>query len=435
MQRLRAHILGESVLLAVSGGIDSVVMAHLVCDKLRKSLPPALPTPEGVVTALSGPVPAGSGSPSGRCAVSNRLAIAHCNFGLRGEESDADEAFVRDFAASLGLECFVEHFDTREFASANGISIEMAARELRYRWFSKLCDIYGFEGVCVAHNANDNAETLILNLLRGTGLRGISGMAEISRNPYGEHKVYRPMLAVSRRDIRSYAERHGLQWREDSTNRLNDCKRNIIRNSVFPLFESINPSFVETLNRDMENFRSGDDGLAAQMLSCSFNGATIRQAQELMASDNFQAGKRFYSPSHVLVTTSDGYEIYPLHQNGAGMEDISISRELWNPGTDPRVPRGTSLVDAAKIRGEAVLRPWEAGDYLVPIGMKGKKKVSDILCERKYDMVRKQGAMVLVSSEDAGHHVLAVVGEVTDRSVAIDHTTTEVYRIKNQRYV
>lgn len=403
MQKLRAHILGESVLLAVSGGIDSVVMAHALFHgiPLEKSRP--------------------------------KMAVAHCNFGLRGQESDADEAFVREFAAGLGLECFVEHFDTRAFASANGVSIEMAARELRYRWFSKLCDVYGFDGVCVAHNANDNAETLILNLLRGTGLRGISGMAEVSRNPYGEHRIYRPMLSASRRDVQAYAAKYALQWREDSTNMVNDCKRNIIRNSVFPLFESINPSFVETLNRDMENFRSGEDGLAAQMLSCSFNGATIRQAQELMDSDNFQAGKRFYSPSHVLVTTADGYVIYPLQQSGRGMEDISISREEWSPDMDPRVPRGTTLADAAKIGGEVQLRPWEAGDYLVPIGMKGKKKVGDILCERKYDLVRKQSAMVLVSSLNPGHHVLAVVGEVTDRSVAIDGTTREIYRIiKNQ---
>ena len=209
------------MLLAVSGGIDSVCLTQ----KVRLE-----------------------GGP---------FAIAHCNFGLRGAESDADEAFVRSLAASLGVTCHVKRFDTEAFASAEGISVEMAARRLRYHWFGELCREFGYSGVAVAHNANDNAETLLLNLLRGTGVRGILGMKADGFIPdpeFGDIPLLRPLLGMTRADIEAYAKEQGLSWREDSTNASTDFKRNKIRNLVFPVFREINPRFVETLNRDMERF-------------------------------------------------------------------------------------------------------------------------------------------------------------------------------------
>ena len=210
------------LLLAVSGGIDSVCLTQ----KVRLE-----------------------GGP---------FAIAHCNFGLRGAESDADEAFVRSLAASLGVTCHVKRFDTEAFASAEGISIEMAARRLRYHWFGELCREFGYRAVAVAHNANDNAETLMLNLLRGTGLRGITGMKAEGFLPdpdFADIPLLRPLLGMTREEIEAFAAEQGLSWREDSSNAANDFKRNKIRNLVFPVFREINPRFVETLNRDMERFR------------------------------------------------------------------------------------------------------------------------------------------------------------------------------------
>lgn len=181
-----------------------------------------------------------------------RFAVAHCNFALRGAESDGDEAFVRDWCAAHGLECFVRRFDTAAYAAEHGVSIEMAARDLRYAWFAELCREQGFEAVAVAHNADDNAETMILNLLRGTGTRGLRGMGD-------REGVVRPLLDTTRADILAWMEAHGCAWREDSTNADSTPKRNRIRNEVFPVFARINPSFVRTLGEDMERIARTDD--------------------------------------------------------------------------------------------------------------------------------------------------------------------------------
>ena len=206
------------ILLAVSGGIDSMYLAN----RAPELFPGA------------------------------RFAVAHCNFGLRGAESDGDEAFVRAWCAERGVDCFVERFDTRAFAAEHGLSIEMAARELRYAWFRQLLEEQGFDAVAVAHNADDNAETLVLNLLRGTGTRGLRGMGD-------RDGIVRPLLETTRAEIRGWMEAHGLPWREDSTNADNSPKRNRIRNEVFPVFARINPSFVRTLGDDMRRIARVDD--------------------------------------------------------------------------------------------------------------------------------------------------------------------------------
>ena len=208
----------QRILLAVSGGIDSMYLAN----RAPELFPGA------------------------------RFGVAHCNFRLRGEESDGDEAFVRDWCAAHGLECFVEHFDTRDYAERQGISLEMAARELRYAWFERLCREHGFEAVAVAHNADDNAETLVLNLLRGTGTRGLRGMGD-------RDGIVRPLLGLTRAEIRAWMEERGLAWREDSTNADCALKRNRIRHEVFPVFGQINPAFLRTLGEDMQHIAAVDD--------------------------------------------------------------------------------------------------------------------------------------------------------------------------------
>ena len=208
----------RSILLAVSGGIDSMYLAN----RAPELFPGA------------------------------RFGVAHCNFALRGAESDGDEDFVRTWCAEHALDFFVRRFDTRGYAAGHGISIEMAARELRYAWFAQLCREQGFDAVAVAHNADDNAETLILNLLRGTGTRGLRGMGD-------RDGIVRPLLGMTRAEIRSWMQERGLPWREDSTNA--DCapKRNRIRHEVFPAFGQINPSFIRTLGEDMRRIACVDD--------------------------------------------------------------------------------------------------------------------------------------------------------------------------------
>lgn len=215
----------ETALLAVSGGIDSICLASLFLN-----------------------------SSAGR-----RFAVAHCNFHLRGEDSDSDEALVAAWCGRNGVRYHKTDFDTEQYASSHNVSIEMAARELRYDWFASLCRDNGYYGVAVAHNANDNAETLILNLLRGTGLRGITGMqtesvVPVTRAELSGVRLLRPMLSFSREQIEEYVAASSLEYHDDRTNAETVYKRNRIRHLVFPVFESLNPSFLTTFAREMNAF-------------------------------------------------------------------------------------------------------------------------------------------------------------------------------------
>ena len=215
----------ETALLAVSGGIDSICLASLFLN-----------------------------SSAGR-----RFAVAHCNFHLRGEDSDSDEALVAAWCGRNGVRYHKADFDTEQYASSHNVSIEMAARELRYDWFASLCKDNGYYGVAVAHNANDNAETLILNLLRGTGLRGITGMqaesvVPVTRDELSGVRLLRPMLSFSREQIEEYVAANSLEYHDDRTNAETVYKRNRIRHLVFPVFESLNPSFLTTFAREMNAF-------------------------------------------------------------------------------------------------------------------------------------------------------------------------------------
>lgn len=215
----------ETALLAVSGGIDSICLASLFLN-----------------------------SSSGR-----RFAVAHCNFHLRGEDSDSDEALVAAWCGRNGVRYHKADFDTEQYASDHNVSIEMAARELRYDWFASLCRENGYYGVAVAHNANDNAETLILNLLRGTGLRGITGMqtesvVPVTRSELSGVRLLRPMLSFSREQIEEYVAANSLEYHDDRTNAETVYKRNRIRHLVFPVFEGLNPSFLTTFAREMNAF-------------------------------------------------------------------------------------------------------------------------------------------------------------------------------------
>ena len=342
------------LLVAVSGGVDSMCLA----EKVRSE-----------------------GGP---------FAIAHCNFSLRGAESDADEAFVRSWADGHGIVCHVRRFDTPAFAAAEGISAEMAARRLRYRWFGELCREHGYAAVAVAHNANDNAETLLLNLLRGTGLRGITGMKASGFLPdpeFGDIPLLRPLLGLTRPDIEAYARRHGLSWREDSSNASDAYKRNRLRNRVFPVFAGINPRFVETLNRDMARF-------AAELES-------IGRAETPASADERPACP-------------------PL-------PDYVWQEEAWD-GTQPlRQPEGILIADVDKC-GRTFWGRWERGDWIRPLGAPGRKKMQDWFTDHHVPAWQKPLIPLLKSAEDP-QHVLAVAGRCIDHSVRVTASTRRILRI------
>ena len=379
------------LLVAVSGGIDSMCLM----EKVRQE-----------------------GGP---------FAVAHCNFGLRGAESDADEAFVREQAASYGIPCHVKRFDTEAFASAEGISIEMAARRLRYHWFGQLCREHGYEAVAVAHNANDNAETLILNLLRGTGLRGITGMKAEGFLPdpdFGDIPLRRPLLSMTREEIEAFAREKGLSWREDSTNALNGYKRNKIRNLVFPVFATINPSFVQTLNRDMERF--------AAELDLILKNSQIPGREEAHTSKPFVASLLVPPVTSCPPGTSCGP--LPLTRPVAmGLEACATSREStlveeeWDGTEAVKQPEGVLILDAEKV-GAYVEGAWESGDWIKPLGAPGRKKLQDWFTDHHIPADEKPFVPLLKSVAEP-HHVLAVIPCCIDHSVRVTATTRRILRI------
>ena len=464
MENMKGLIKNESwsassgFLLAVSGGMDSMCMADLFMSVYG----------------------------------SESFSIAHCNFHLRGEESDGDENLVKTWAESNGIRFHHIDFDTEAFASSKGISIEMAARELRYGWFSQLCNQFGYRAIVVAHNANDNAETLMLNLLRGTGLRGLSGMDAVSEN---NALILRPLLGFTRKQIEGYVFARKVPYRDDSTNASCDYKRNRIRNEVFPVFEKMNPSFVRSLNREMGYFSEASDivedwcrAQIPEIVTCSgpqdrlrinlnvlmsrkhwkyllyyilepygFSSQTLASLEDLLESDRTFSGKRFESPTHYLFTERNelvvveaalatranndiisspvGDSCMPVR--GAGIYNFNGSRwqvEVldWNEDMSLKQPAGTLIADSDKLAFPFVCREWRQGDWFIPLGMRGKKKISDLFADLKYGALDKSAAVIMVDCRpDLAEiqHVAGVLGVRMDDAYKVDDNTKSIIRI------
>lgn len=474
----------RKTLLAVSGGIDSMCMAEIFVR---------------------------------RCPCES-LAIAHCNFNLRGEESDGDEQLVRRWAEEHGVRIHVQSFDTKGFAREHGVSVEMAARELRYRWFAQLCASEGYDEVAVAHNANDNAETLLLNLLRGSGMKGLAGMSAVSPLPYSEGvtaRLVRPLLDMTRKQIEGFALANGVRYRNDSTNFSSEYKRNMLRNEVFPVFEKVNPSVVRTLNREMGYFAEANEIVAdycrkeVEDICCpeeqgdvrisykallskkhwryllyhilepyGFNSAVLASIEDLLSSDRTVSGKRFDSKDHTVLMERDHMHVVPsiagragndvlrhaqpdtvrhaqpdtlrharpdrasaddfMPVRGAGTYHVNgrafkIEVVEWTSDMPLKQPDGVLIFDAAKLKFPFVMRGWRDGDWLIPFGMKGKKKVSDLFADLKYDSVMKASAVMISDVQTEGmadsRHIAGVAGVRIDDRYKVSSSTRSVIRI------
>ena len=432
---------GARLLAAVSGGADSICLAELLygCRDIEFSL-------------------------------------VHCNFHLRGEESDADEAHVREWAVKHGKELFVENFDTNTYAEKNGVSIEMAARELRYRRFGEICGRHGFDAVVTAHNANDNAETLVLNLLRGTGLRGLAGMETLSPLPYGEEGMLlaRPMLTFSRYEIEDFLTIRHASWRNDSTNTDVSYKRNRIRNRIFPEFEAMNPSFIQTLNEDMRHFAQARDvleswygsikdefiaqnnGHAAIDLaaisahenwryllyraldSYGFNQDCCDRISGMIENGDIRSGKKFDSQSfdgiidgkHLIIRPKAEAETANCKIEGEGtykLGTLQASIILGNGVPEKLTMDNGIICDASKLSFPFILRGWKEGDWMSPLGMNGRrKKLSDLLKDDGVG-VSQRSATICVAD---GSHVLAIPSiRRIDEAIRIDDETTRILKI------
>lgn len=371
---------------------------------------------------------------------------AHCNFELRGEESDRDEDFVRNFCRSLNIKCHSIHFETRRYAAQQSISIEMAARELRYNWFSKICEESDCQVVAVAHHKDDSVETMLLNLIRGTGINGLLGIRPKNGN------VVRPLLCASRQEVVEYLHRMNQTYVTDSTNLEDEYTRNKIRLNLLPLMEEINPSvkdglvktasylndiskvyqqaIKESIDRifitpekeiSIEKLMNEPAPQALLFEVLSPLGFNSTQVEEVYGSLNGQPGKRFISSQWQVVKDRDLLLIEKVKTANDKpqiiFEEVLFTKEFVIPKD-----KNTACFDANKFKGVISIRKWEKGDYFIPFGMKGKKLVSDFMTDSKFSLLKKEQQWVLSCNDQ----IAWLIGERTDNRFRIDDSTQKV---------
>lgn len=377
---------------------------------------------------------------------------AHCNFHLRGAESDRDEAFCVELCQQLGVELHRAHFDTREYAELHKVSIEMAARELRYKWFDQLRQDMGAAGICVAHHRDDSVETVLLNLVRGTGLRGLTGI-----QPRNGH-VLRPLLCVSRAEIEDFLAQRGQQYVTDSTNLEADVQRNKIRLQVMPMLREINPAVADNVQRMAENvaeaqvvldsvleelrmskvlklnvlakYGSSEYIVYEWLKQYGFNGSQVRQilSAECGRIIHSEQGYDVLKDRDSLIVESAQSPLEPLRIPEDGTYVLSDGTTLKVRHSAAYVSKKTDIatLDAAKICFPLTVRRVEEGDGMVPYGMKGRKLLSDLMTDRKMNVFEKRRQLVVVDAQGA---VVWAVGLRISELVAVSDTADTVLEL------
>ena len=425
----------DRILLTVSGGVDSMVMLSLFV----------------------------------RCGYT--VGVAHCNFQLRGAESDEDEVLVQEEAARYGVPFYNRRFETAAEMERTGESMEMAARRLRYAWFDELSRTEGYSAVAIAHHADDSIETFFINLLRGTGLRGLTGIS----TQVG--KIVRPLLFASRREILEYAAANHIPYREDSSNRSTKYLRNKIRLGLIPRIREINPKFTSLMcrnlarltdaqlfiNHGIERIRetavtSGEgidtihldridpacprEFVIYELLNSAygFKGDVIDAL--CRALEQGATGRRFYARDHVAVTDRGTILVAPIAPEDACLTTVEkgaprsycgnavLYYEYCDIDTIKNfgVPEHIAQVDADRLQFPLTLRRWQEGDWFIPFGMTGRKKISDFLIDAKVPLPEKQRQFVLLS----GDEIVWLVGRRIDDRYRLTSETENVLRITKE---
>lgn len=385
---------------------------------------------------------------------------AHCNFHLRGDESDADAHFVKTWCKRIDVPFTSIDFDTHQYAADKKISIEMAARELRYHWFEIVRKQYLADAIAVAHHKDDSVETVLLNLIRGTGIQGLTGISpQVGR-------IVRPMLCVTRQQIEAYATDRELPFVTDSTNADTAYTRNAIRHQIIPLMKTLNPSVTDAISRTAQNLHETDtmlrhlmtdirqqafDGthiyidalrksvapsvLLFDILSpLGFNSSTITDIAQSLDSE---PGKVFHAPQWRLVKDRTTFLLTPQPTNDIPttylIESVEVGEDcpiklsvVWhdNPVSIDKSPNKLYL-DADKVSFPLTLRKWQQGDWFIPFGMTGRKKVSDFFTDQKFSLLDKEEAWLLTSSDD----ILWIVGKRSDNRFRLTPNTKSVIEI------
>ena len=420
------YLCTSKLLLAVSGGLDSVILAHLCHDAKLD------------------------------------FAIMHCNFNLRGEESDQDENFVVDLADSLDVEVYTQSFDTLKFAENSGISVQMAARDLRYQWFEELRTSLQYDYILTAHHANDNVETFFINLIRGTGPEGLTG---INRDA---NYIIRPLLAYTREELEAFAEEKKYVWREDSSNASDKYMRNKIRHHLVPLMQELNPQFLNSFAKTQEYLSDSLDLVEDYMsllypkviqkdtygysldipflqkiphrkqvlyqLLKSFGFTEWNDVYELLEA---QPGKMVFSESHRLIKDRDKLILTEKSRKPEDQE-YRLSREeelvmIPDVGTFhisevdkmEKPSKNCIYVPASKLQFPLSIRKWKKGDFFHPFGMKGRKKLSDYFKDEKFSLPEKENTWILCSGED----IVWIISHRADNRFAVENTDENILKI------
>jgi tRNA(Ile)-lysidine synthase len=416
---------GKKLLIAISGGLDSVVLTQLFHS------------------------------------LNFDISLAHCNFHLRGLESDADEEFVKNIGKKLALETFTTGFNTNEYASTNKTSTQIAARELRYHWFQELVVKHQFEYVLTAHHADDNLETFLINLSRGTGLEGLTGIPAINNT------IVRPLLIFSREEIEQFANKNRIEWREDQSNASTKYVRNKIRHQIIPILKELNPTVLNSFQKTTANLKGSQQiindtitQVKKKVISADENGITklniavIQKLSnpkaylfELLKSYDFtewndienllsaQSGKHVFSKTHRLLKDRDFLLLteVPAQKKLSEILITKNTKEIFDPfhlrlenvSEIQQLHENTLFLDADKLTFPLKLRKWKKGDSFYPIGMQGKKKLSKFFKDEKYSLIAKENTWLLCSE----NQIVWIVGKRQDRKFNATKTSSNILKI------
>jgi tRNA(Ile)-lysidine synthase len=416
----------KKLLLAVSGGLDSMVLLHLFRE------------------------------------LKFDIAVAHCNFQLRGVESFEDQKFIQEYADANGVPIYVTQFDTEAFAKDYKLSTQVAARALRYNWFYELLEEENFDYILTAHHADDNLETFLINFTRGTGLEGLTGI------PVENDKIIRPLLFLTRNEIDDYAKKHKIKWREDSSNASDKYVRNKIRHHLVPIFKELNPNFMASFLKT-ENYLQQSQSMVEDAASMVYQQVAREEGDhihfdlsKLLQLSNYQSylyqwlkefgftawddiydlvngqsGKQVFASGYRLLKDRDSLIVCPVNEEESAAEfhinenqtevNIPLKLSLCKVSDISNESNKTIFVDADQLVYPLVVRKWKTGDIFMPFGMNGKsKKVSKLFKDEKLSLIEKENTWILCS----GEQIVWVIGIRADHRFRTFNATKNILKIE-----